>query len=739
MNSYKKMILKSTLYICLLFSLFFTVTFYVERYVSAKNEYISTAERNLDSIMDKIESSMLQIQDLSILFPSNPDFKEYVESAYVSPYLQRTIVSYVHLTIGSLSGRTGTTGVTKPSDNYIITNDSIMSLNYFIYNIGLPTEEVREAIEASDKSTSPTPHIFFSSQEKNQEKKNYLTILLVDDSNFSAPYCIFTVYDLDTYLNLSEMDSSLLISSNGTPLWHSGEISENDMQKILENKSALKYSTVAKSTKMFPILGNLTCTLILPKTRYVQDIFRHLLFTAVSFLILFLLSLFISQKVSDRAYSPIQRLMDQISNIDTNTLENEIDAISSAISMLSRRNNTLSDMVTSSQSELKEKFVNDLLHGYMTDEQASYGIKSYLKDSSSALPLAIIVAECNSEIATIATEGSSASSLNLVISSMFASEFENEDFFHFSVLSPTCYCSVISCNDTDALKLRLQKLLLSIESELGFDMYASVSDYVEAWEDLPNAFFTTYFAHTNLKTREISRSVYSSDEIKVPIFYSYEIDNDIFTFCLRHEKDKLEKSLDFLVKGNFTTEKIFTERQAYISVLIFALCTRILASVSTDAEAVFGKDYNIYLELRSCRTIKDFRMLLSFIFINISEHIEKSQSVYEQDYTEAMLGYIQRNYNKDISLVDMAKYMNMSQSYVSRLFKKLTHSNFKDYLAQLRVEEAEKLLVEHPEKNISEIAAMLGFNTVKSFTSIFVKLANMTPTEYRRIHSKKNR
>ena len=736
MTSYKKLILKNTLTICVVFSLLFTFSFYIERYYSSRREYLTKTQQDIASITNAFDSASFQVQDLPVMFRSNPDFKNYVESPSSNPYLNNTITRYIRDTIASLSDSNNFVAVTRPDDEWVISVKMSAPFDYFLREYGLPKEEIDTIIHDSKDASRIFSHVhtFFSSKGD----KRYFTVLVTDNYSFSKPYFFFVVYDLDKILSELDADSAILISSYGEQLYASDSLSDEDVEKLLNKKSILKYSTIADSTQSFPSFGEMTFTVVLPKMKYISGVNNHLFFALLAFPILFLLSLLISQKVSEKTYSPIQRLVNQIDGIDTHTLENEIDAISSAISILSRRNNTLSDMVANSRSELKEKFLNDLLHGHLTDEQIAYGIKSYLKEEEATTPLAIIITESNPEAAEIAvSDDGSASSLTLVISSIFADEFNDESFYHFTALSPTSYCTVISCKDIDALKDRLQKLLLTIETELGFDMYSSVSSSVESFEELPSAFLSTYFAHTNLRAREISRTVYSREDINVPILYSYAIDNDIYTYCLRHEREKLQKSLDFLVKENFTTEKVFSERQSYISVLIFALCTRIFASIEADSETVFGKNYNIYLELRSCRTTDEYRRLLSYIFWQIMDYLETSQSKYEHNYAEAMLSYINENYASDISLVDMAKHMNMSQSYVSRLFKRLLHSNFKDYLARVRVEQAEKLLCENPEKSISEIATRVGFNSVKSFTTVFSRLVNMTPSEYRRINKNK--
>jgi two-component system response regulator YesN len=64
------------------------------------------------------------------------------------------------------------------------------------------------------------------------------------------------------------------------------------------------------------------------------------------------------------------------------------------------------------------------------------------------------------------------------------------------------------------------------------------------------------------------------------------------------------------------------------------------------------------------------------------------------------------------------------------LFKKTYGIYFKDYLLQVRINDAKKQL-RQTEKRIYEIAESVGFNNTDYFVTIFGKFEKMTPSEYR--------
>lgn len=92
--------------------------------------------------------------------------------------------------------------------------------------------------------------------------------------------------------------------------------------------------------------------------------------------------------------------------------------------------------------------------------------------------------------------------------------------------------------------------------------------------------------------------------------------------------------------------------------------------------------------------------------------------------------YVKQHFQEDITLVNVAEELNVSLFYLSKLFRKHTDTNFTEYLTQLRVDHAKKLLAEG-EMSIKEVAYAAGFNSQSYFSKIFKKYAGVAPSEYK--------
>ncbi len=97
--------------------------------------------------------------------------------------------------------------------------------------------------------------------------------------------------------------------------------------------------------------------------------------------------------------------------------------------------------------------------------------------------------------------------------------------------------------------------------------------------------------------------------------------------------------------------------------------------------------------------------------------------------------YICENYNKDISLDDVSREVNISPYYFSKLFKEETGENFIEYVTAIRIEEAKNLL-NTSRMSMKEICAQVGYSDPNYFSRIFKKTVGVTPTEYKELGNK---
>ncbi|MBQ9655669.1 MAG: helix-turn-helix domain-containing protein [Prevotella sp.] len=97
--------------------------------------------------------------------------------------------------------------------------------------------------------------------------------------------------------------------------------------------------------------------------------------------------------------------------------------------------------------------------------------------------------------------------------------------------------------------------------------------------------------------------------------------------------------------------------------------------------------------------------------------------------------YIAKNYMDEIRLTTLAEIAGMSPSAFSRFFKLHTGRNLSEYIIEMRLGYASRMLVDTA-KSIAEISYQSGFNNLSNFNRIFRKRKGCSPSEFRETYHK---
>ncbi len=100
-----------------------------------------------------------------------------------------------------------------------------------------------------------------------------------------------------------------------------------------------------------------------------------------------------------------------------------------------------------------------------------------------------------------------------------------------------------------------------------------------------------------------------------------------------------------------------------------------------------------------------------------------------QERLDKVKVYVVCNFNRDISLDDMASHVAMNRSAFCTFFKRATGTTFFEYLNQYRIDQACRLL-RLQTYNIAEVCYQCGFNNVPYFNRLFRRIVGMSPGEY---------
>lgn len=150
------------------------------------------------------------------------------------------------------------------------------------------------------------------------------------------------------------------------------------------------------------------------------------------------------------------------------------------------------------------------------------------------------------------------------------------------------------------------------------------------------------------------------------------------------------------------------------------------------------------------KTIKEIKTMLkleayekTIAFLNILNKLAKHKEIKQitnegflnsfketrNETQDKIQAYIFKNFNRVITLNEVAEVANMNPTAFSRFFKRENRKTFTRYISEIRIGYACRLLLEN-KNTISEVCYDSGFNNISNFNRQFKSIMNCSPTEY---------
>lgn len=160
-----------------------------------------------------------------------------------------------------------------------------------------------------------------------------------------------------------------------------------------------------------------------------------------------------------------------------------------------------------------------------------------------------------------------------------------------------------------------------------------------------------------------------------------------------------------------------------------------LTRVAKNYENVLKVKEDNVLELQELyryQTIAEYESVLTDWMRKFHELINEEFDDYKnKQKVQLALGFIHENYNKELNMAVVSNHISMNYSLFSYAFKQYTGKNFVNYLKELRIQEAKRLL-EETDMRIIDISQAVGYENEKHFMKLFKAVCGVSPTEYRK-------
>ena len=235
-----------------------------------------------------------------------------------------------------------------------------------------------------------------------------------------------------------------------------------------------------------------------------------------------------------------------------------------------------------------------------------------------------------------------------------------------------------------------------------------------------------FWYHTNEK--DIKQTILKNQMIVIfpNVVHRFEINNSLISVGMELSLPNKESDIyhylnDSIFIHEFLNDYTFDIKKPYI--------------IINDSEDLFTtllemKKYSKFNDLTAIEKEK-FQLKLKELLLDMIQCEKISTTQKKSNFIiNKSLGYIERNYFRDIKAPDVSQAVGVSYSYLRNLYQSILHTNINDAINKSRIEKAKDLIKSGlPLKIVSE---QVGFKTQQHFNKVFKKFEKTSPTDFKK-------
>lgn len=232
-----------------------------------------------------------------------------------------------------------------------------------------------------------------------------------------------------------------------------------------------------------------------------------------------------------------------------------------------------------------------------------------------------------------------------------------------------------------------------------------------------------YLSQEPLKISDFESKNYYDHKRQLELFFGHAVRSCNFT----QVEALIPKLFNYSFQEDLKHDFQFIQRSV---IALIAILTRIVISENVDPQLAYSLS-DKYLKADYSLLEKNYHTVIKKIISDFIILLENHQYKFNFPIVDAAIIYIRRNIHSEIFVSDVAKELNISIQYLSRIFKEVTGKNIKYFIQNEKIKEAKFLLV-NTDLSIYDISLELGYSNQSIFAKVFKDFSNMTPSLFRK-------
>lgn len=177
--------------------------------------------------------------------------------------------------------------------------------------------------------------------------------------------------------------------------------------------------------------------------------------------------------------------------------------------------------------------------------------------------------------------------------------------------------------------------------------------------------------------------------------------------------------------SNFNLDEI----KARVMELV-VLLSRASIDAGADVQEIFGFNNEYIQKIEQFTSIEELSVWLTGIMHRFIDYTFDFSRIKHIDAVYKTMEYVRANYDKKLSLDEIARNAFLSKAYLSSIFKEEIGESLTNYINRVRIEKSKVLLLDK-EVSLIDIANLCGFEDQSYFTRVFKKMVGISPKKYR--------
>ena len=266
------------------------------------------------------------------------------------------------------------------------------------------------------------------------------------------------------------------------------------------------------------------------------------------------------------------------------------------------------------------------------------------------------------------------------------------------------------------IKNKAKRLEEYVIKQTGYQINCAVGSIQKGIDGWRKSYFEAMYSF-NSRLSDINETILPSNQVKIT-------NEELISICSAINMIDLDASLYQLNKlyNRLTLELKLVPKQIRAEfIILFNHLERFLSQQQFKVHSFQFPDLD---GLDAIKKVSEQQI------IHLIQMISKEKETRINHFVEIAKAFIYENYQEDISLVQIASYVNLNPFYFSKMFKKRTGENFSDFVMKIRIEHA-KQLMQNESLNLKEISYEVGYKDPNYFSRVFKKYTNESPKIYR--------